>query len=259
MKQLHVRPKTRASLVPRLRSWWRALPLALLGACTSADDMNTRREALIAEIEADVRLTAHELGFSRLEPAVIAALRSVPRQAFVPEGLQDLAYGNHPLPIGEGQTISQPYIVAVMTELLDRQPGRPGARGGHRVRLPGGGAGRPGEAGVHHRDRRRSWPNAPARPAPRAGLHQRDGARRGRLRGWPEHAPFDGIIVTAAPDHVPQPLVEQLKPGGRLVIPVGPPDGVQQLVVYEKEPSGELVGRHHLPVRFVPVTGVHGR
>ena len=258
MKQLHVRPKTRASLVPRLRSWWRALPLALLGACTSADDMNTRREALIAEIEADVRLTAHELGFSRLEPAVIAALRSVPRHAFVPEWQQDLAYGNHPLPIGAGQTISQPYIVAIMSQLL-------GVGQGDRVFELGTGSGYQAAVlaamGVEvytveivpelaERARETLDSLGYDKVQVRAG----DG-----WLGWPEAAPFDGIIVTAAAPRIPEPLVEQLKTGGRLVIPVGQPDGVQQLVVYEKEPSGELVGRHHLPVRFVPVTGVHGR
>ncbi len=258
MKQPHVRPKTRSSLVPRLRSWWRALPLALLGACTNADDMNNRREALIAEIEADVRLTAHELGFSRLDPAVIAALRSVPRHAFVPEWQQDLAYGNHPLPIGAGQTISQPYIVAIMSQLL-------GVGQGDRVFELGTGSGYQAAMlaamGVEVYT---------VEIVPELADHAREtldslGYDKVQVRagdgwlGWPEAAPFDGIIVTAAAPRIPEPLVEQLKTGGRLVIPVGQPDGVQQLVVYEKEPSGELVGRHHLPVRFVPVTGGHGR
>jgi protein-L-isoaspartate(D-aspartate) O-methyltransferase len=232
--------------------------LALLGACTSADDMNTRREALIAEIEADVRLTAHELGFSRLDPAVIEALRSVPRHAFVPEWQQDLAYGNHPLPIGAGQTISQPYIVAIMSQLL-------GVGSGDRVFELGTGSGYqaavPAAMGVEvytveivpelaERARETLDSLGYDKVQVRAG----DG-----WLGWPEAAPFDGIIVTAAAPRIPEPLVEQLRTGGRLVIPVGQPDGVQRLVVYEKEASGELVGRHHLPVRFVPVTGGHGR
>jgi protein-L-isoaspartate(D-aspartate) O-methyltransferase len=235
-----------------------ALPLAVLGACGSADDMNTRREALIAEIEADVRLTAHELGFSRLDPAVIEALRSVPRHAFVPEWQLELAYGNHPLPIGAGQTISQPYIVAIMSQLL-----RVGK--GDRVFELGTGSGY--QAAVLAAMGVEVYTvEIVAELAERARQTLDDlGYDRVQVRagdgwlGWPEAAPFDGIIVTAAAPRIPEPLVEQLKTGGRLVIPVGQPDGAQQLVVYEKEASGELVGRHHLPVRFVPVTGGHGR
>ncbi|MGE5154704.1 MAG: protein-L-isoaspartate(D-aspartate) O-methyltransferase [Bdellovibrio bacteriovorus] len=257
MNHPHARPKTRPPLVPRLRSCWRALSLAVLGACACADDMSSRREALIAEIEADVRLTAHELGFSRLDPAVLAALRAVPRHAFVPEWQQDLAYGNHPLPIGAGQTISQPYIVAIMSQML-------GVGQGDRVFELGTGSGYQAavlaamgvevytvEIVPELADRARRTLDALGydRVQVRAG----DG-----WLGWPEAAPFDAIIVTAAAPRIPEPLVEQLKTGGRLVIPVGQPDGVQQLVMYEKDPTGELVGRHRLPVRFVPVTGGHG-
>ena len=152
MKDPHEPAKPHPSVVTRLPirrwAWLRALPLAVLGACGSADDMNTRREALIAEIEADVRLTAHELGFSRLDPAVIERPEAVPRQRFVPERQQDLAYGNHPLPIGMGQTISQPYIVADHEPTGRHQARRPGLRAGDRVRLPGGGAGGDGRRGL---------------------------------------------------------------------------------------------------------------
>ena len=234
------------------------MPLALLGACTSADDMNTRREALIAEIEADVRLTAHELGFSRLDPAVIEALRSVPRHAFVPEWQQDLAYGNHPLPIGAGQTISQPYIVAIMSQLL-------GVGSGDRVFELGTGSGY--QAAVLAAMGVEVYTVEIVPELAERARETLDSLGYGKVQvragdgwlGWPEAAPFDGIIVTAAAPRIPEPLVEQLRTGGRLVIPVGQPDGVQRLVVYEKEPSGELVGRHQLPVRFVPVTGGHGR
>lgn len=258
MNQPHVRPKTRAFLVPRLRSWWRALPLALLGACTSADDMNNRREALIAEIEADVRLTAQELGFSRLEPAVIEALRSVPRHAFVPEWQQELAYGNHPLPIGAGQTISQPYIVAIMSQLL-------GVGKGDRVFELGTGSGYQAAVlaamgvAVYTVEIVPELAERARETLDSLGYDKVQVRAGDGWLGWPEAAPFDGIIVTAAAPRIPEPLVEQLKTGGRLVIPVGKPDGVQQLVVYEKESSGELKARHHLPVRFVPVTGGHGR
>jgi len=254
--------KTHRTLAPRLptrwRDWWRALPLAMLGACSAADDMNARREALIAEVQADVRLTADSLGFSRLDPAVIEALRAVPRHAFVPEWEQDLAYGNHPLPIGAGQTISQPYIVAVMSQML--QVGR-----GDRVFELGTGSGYQAAilaamgVDVYTVEIVPELAERARKTLEALGYdHVQVRAGDGWM-GWPEAAPFDAIIVTAAAPRIPDPLVAQLKTGGRLVIPVGQPNGVQQLVVYEKEPSGELVGRHQLPVRFVPVTGRHGR
>lgn len=258
MHQTQASPKVRARLVLRTPLWWRILPLVLLSSCSSADDMIASKEALIAEIEADVRLTARELGFSRLDPTVIQALRSVPRHAFVSEWQHDLAYGNHPLPIGSGQTISQPYIVAIMSQLL-------GVGSGDRVFELGTGSGYQAavlaamglevytvEIVAELADRARQTLDS-------LGYDQvRVRAGDGWL-GWPEAAPFDGIIVTAAAPRIPEPLVDQLKIGGRLVIPVGRPDAVQQLAVYEKAPSGELLGRHHLPVRFVPVTGGHVR
>lgn len=262
MTNPHEGAQTHHRLVPRLqarwRAWWPALPLAMLGACAWADDMRARAEALIAEVESEVRMTSDSLGFARLDPAVIEALRSVPRHAFVPEWQQDLAYRNHPLPIGAGQTISQPYIVAVMSQMLQVGPG-------DRVFELGTGSGYQAAIlaamgvdvysveivpGLAERARKTLAALGYDRVQVRAG----DG-----WAGWPEAAPFDGIIVTAAAPRIPAPLVAQLKTGGHLVIPVGQPDGLQELVVYEKEPSGELVGRHRLPVRFVPVTGGHGR
>ena len=245
-------------LANRWRAWWRALPLAVLGACSSADEMSARREALIAEVEADVRMTADSLGFSRLDPAVIEALRRVPRHAFVPEWEQDLAYGNHPLPIGAGQTISQPYIVAIMSQMLRVGPGdrvfELGTGSGYQAAILAAMGVDVYTVEIVPELAERARETLEALDFDRVQVRAGDG-----WLGWPEAAPFDGIIVTAAAPRIPDPLVDQLKTGGRLVIPVGLPDGIQQLVVYEKEPSGELVGRHHLPVRFVPVTGGHGR
>jgi protein-L-isoaspartate(D-aspartate) O-methyltransferase len=219
--------------------------------------MTARREALIAEVEADVRLTADTLGFSRLSPEVLAALRAVPRHAFVPELQRDLAYGNYPLPIGGGQTISQPYIVAVMSQML-------GVAAGDRVFELGTGSGY--QAAVLAAMGVEVYtveivPTLAERAAQTlAGLgYDKVQVRTGDgWLGWPAEAPFDGIIVTAAAPRIPEPLVDQLKTGGRLVIPVGDPEDVQQLVVYEKAASGKLVGRSRLPVRFVPVTGNQG-
>jgi protein-L-isoaspartate(D-aspartate) O-methyltransferase len=174
----------------------------------------------------------------------------------VPADLQRLAYENRPLPIGYGQTISQPYIVALMTDLLD-------VRDDDVVLEIGTGSGYQAAvlaAVVKHVYTVEIIPE----------LAQQATARLKRLRydnvttraadgyyGWEEHAPFAGIIVTAAANHVPPPLIKQLKPGGRMIIPVGNPFSTQQLVVVEKSPSGAISTRKVLPVRFVPVTGGH--
>lgn len=183
---------------------------------------------------------------------VLQAMRTVPRHLFVPENLQGAAYDDSPLPIGHGQTISQPYIVAVMTECLR-------LKGGERVLEVGTGSGYqaavlatlvdsvfsveivgPLANEARERLRRLGYKNVVVR--------QGDG-----YRGWPEKAPFDAIIVTAAPDHVPQPLIDQLKVGGRMVIPVG--SIYQELIVLTKQGERKVHEESVLPVRFVPMTG----
>ena len=187
-------------------------------------------------------------------PRVLQAMARVPRHRFVPEDLAAEAYENHALPIGHGQTISQPYIVAAMTELLDPQPDdvilEIGTGSGYQAAVLADlvrrvysieivdELGREAEG----RLRRLGYENVNVRLG--------DG-----YNGWPERAPFDGIIVTAAPESIPDPLVEQLKPGGRMVIPVGRSTGVQTLVLLEKRADGELVKRSVMPVMFVPFTG----
>jgi protein-L-isoaspartate(D-aspartate) O-methyltransferase len=185
------------------------------------------------------------------DPRVLAAMRKVPRHLFVPPSMADEAYDDHPLPIGEGQTISQPYIVALMTEML-------GLKGGERVLEVGTGSGY--QAAVLAEIAGEVYSIEILEP-----LARQAGATLGRLGyggvrvragdgylGWPEAAPFDAVIVTAAPDHVPQPLLDQLKVGGRLVIPVG--DFYQELVVCTKSAAG-VSRRGVIPVRFVPMTG----
>lgn len=186
---------------------------------------------------------------------VLAAMEAVPRHEFVPDSLQAQAYADHPLPIGYGQTISQPYIVALMTELLE-------LHNTDRVLEIGTGSGyqaailaqivgevytveiiEPLAIEARERLNRLGYTNIHT-------LHA-DG-----YYGWGEHAPFDAIIVTAAPDHIPQPLVRQLKDGGKLVIPVGPPGGYQTLWQITKE--GEQVKKRNVTgVLFVPLTGEH--
>jgi len=182
---------------------------------------------------------------------VLAAMGKVPRHLFVSEELAGAAYSDEPLPIGHGQTISQPYIVALMTELAELQGGETvlevGTGSGYQAAVLAEIAARvfsieivePLAASATERLRRLGYANILVR--------QGDG-----YRGWPEEAPFDAIIVTAAPDHVPPPLVDELRVGGRLVIPVG--DLSQELLVITKTDDGTVTKRV-IPVRFVPMTG----
>jgi len=184
-------------------------------------------------------------------PAVLAAMRAVPRHAFVPEQIRAHAYEDRPLPIGEHQTISQPYIVALMTELAD-------VAAGEKVLEIGTGSGY--QAAVLAAMKAEVWSieiipalAARARAALEAegysGIHLREGDG---YAGWKEAAPFDAIVVTAAPDHVPQPLIDQLAIGGRLIIPVGAT--YQELIRLTRTKEG-LQRESVIPVRFVPMTG----
>lgn len=187
------------------------------------------------------------------DPDVLQAMRKVPRHMFVPDEFLPQAYADHPLPIGYGQTISQPYVVAWMTELLELQPGE-------RVLEIGTGSGYQaavlaalGKVEVYSIEIVPELADRATVVLDRLGydVHVKQGDG---YYGWDEYAPFDAIIVTAAPDHLPSPLVEQLARDGRIVIPIGPPGGIQSLwkFVYE---SGELIAYNMGGVRFVPFTG----
>ncbi len=220
--------------------------------------MNTRSDSLIAEIEFEVRQTSQALGFDRLVPAVRAALCEVPRHAFVPPAQRGLAYANHPLPIGDGQTISQPYIVAIMSQLLR-------CRAGERVLELGTGSGYQAAVlaamglEVYTVEIVPELAERARTTLTELGYDQVQVRTGDAWQGWPEAAPFAGIIVTAAAPCIPKPLLEQLRPGGRLVIPLGTPEAIQDLCVYVKDASGQVKGHSVLPVRFVPVTGGLGR
>jgi protein-L-isoaspartate(D-aspartate) O-methyltransferase len=185
------------------------------------------------------------------DPRVLAAMEAVPRHELVPESVRDRAYHDAPLPIGEGQTISQPYIVAAMSEAA-------ALRGDERVLEVGTGSGY--QAAVLSRLAREVFTIElePSLAASAAAALARLGCANVATRtgdgyaGWPEAAPFDAILVTAAPDHVPEALVEQLAPGGRMVIPVGSRGGVQQLLLLERTAAG-VVRRSLMPVMFVPL------
>jgi protein-L-isoaspartate(D-aspartate) O-methyltransferase len=224
-------------------------------ACAQEEPHYTaQREALIREVQAQVAELRDELGFDQLDPAVIDALRRTPRHAFVPPILRLEAYGNHPLPIGRGQTISQPFVVAIMTHLLE-------VKAGDKVYELGTGSGYQAAVLAQMGVEVYSVEIVTELAERAADILAELGYERVHVRagdgylGWPEAAPFDAVVVTAALDHVPQPLVDQLKIGGRLVMPIGEAGWTQQLVVLVKTPEGTLERRNILPVRFVPVTG----
>ncbi|MBI3527126.1 MAG: protein-L-isoaspartate(D-aspartate) O-methyltransferase [Betaproteobacteria bacterium] len=211
---------------------------------------------MVREIEQMTRLTAEETGRPRFDQRVLEAMGEVERHLFVPGAQQGNAYENRPLPIGHGQTISQPYIVALMTDLLQTRPD-------HVVLEIGTGSGY--QAAILAKLARTVHTIEIIDPLGRqAGVRLAQlGYRNVQVKvadgyyGWPEHAPFDGIMVTAAANHVPPSLVRQLKPGGRMVIPVGTSFLTQVLLLVEKEPDGSVTSRQILPVRFVPLTGGH--
>ena len=183
---------------------------------------------------------------------VLAAMRKVPRHRFVPETERRYAYSDTPLPIGEGQTISQPYMVALMTQLAHPKPGdialEIGTGSGYQAAVLA-------ERGDHvfRIDLEPKLAATAQRVLSELGYTNVTTRIGDGYAGWQEHAPFDVIIVTAAPDHVPQPLLDQLKPGGRMVVPIGPVSSTQQLQLIEKTPSGDLRTRTLAPVRFVPL------
>jgi protein-L-isoaspartate(D-aspartate) O-methyltransferase len=235
---------------------------AFLAACLTlfatpislAEPTDAEREALWAEVDGQIDMLAGQLGIERLSRGVRDALWRVPRHLFVPSSQRAYAYENRPLPIGHGQTISQPLIVAAMTELLGVGPG-------DRVFELGTGSGY--QAAVLAELGVQVFSVEIVEPLGRQARMTLDrlgyGAVATRIGdgydGWPEEAPFDAIIVTAASDHIPPPLIRQLKPGGRLLIPVGNRYQTQKLVLLSRSPQGRVTTRELLPVTFVPLTG----
>ncbi len=220
----------------------------------SRNNRRQRIEQLIEQIRAEVLETQRYTGLAALSSAVIRALREVPRDAFVPDGIKRYAWDNNALAIGHQQTISQPYIVALMSELLTLTRASKvleiGTGSGYQCAVLGELAGEvysmeiiaPLAETAKQRLRELGYTN----------IHLKQGNGR---EGWPEHAPFDAIIVTAAAASVPPALIEQLKPGGRMMIPLGSPGLAQELVLITKDARGRTQTRPILPVAFVPLTG----
>ncbi len=219
----------------------------------AADNLDALRERMVTNIEQIVRETQRETGRATLNNRVIAALRKVERQRFVPQSAVAQAYDDRPLGIGEGQTISQPFIVALMTDLLEVKPG-------DQVLEVGTGSGYQAAIlaelvrAVYSIEIIEPLGREAARALAAAGYRNVQTRIGDGYAGWPEQAPFDAIIVTAAAPYVPQPLLEQLKKGGRLVIPVGGQGAVQTLYVIEKDAGGAITKKRVLDVRFVPLT-----
>jgi len=220
------------------------------------DPYALKREAMIQEIVADVKAGYGNLEKNKLDEKVINILGRVPRHEFVPEKLRKVAYENRPLPIGHGQTISQPYIVAIMTDLLQVDEG-------DRVLEVGTGSGY--QIAVLAELVKKAYSIEIIEPLGKQAKErlQRLGYENIELRigdgyyGWKEHAPFDAIVVTAAASHIPPPLIKQLKPGGRMLIPVGSRFMIQELLLVEKSEQGKVSTQQLLPVAFVPLTGKH--
>jgi protein-L-isoaspartate(D-aspartate) O-methyltransferase len=244
------------SFIPRIAYLAAVLCIGLLSLSVHADEYAAKRRALIDEIRRETRWVSSEIGKSELDGRVLDAMGKVPRHEFVSEDLRDIAYANRPLPIGYGQTISQPFIVALMTDLLRVEPN-------DRVLEIGTGSGYQAAVLAELAERVYSIEIVPeltqmaTERLKRLGYAKVETKTGDGYYGWPEHAPFDAIIVTAAPTQIPPPLVQQLKPGGRMIIPVGSQFLPQFLVLVEKNPQGKISTRQMVPVQFVPLTGGH--
>lgn len=225
-------------------------------AKSAKESYEKQLNALIAEIKGDVARTSKHLNKEELSPAILKAMATVPRHEFVPPAQRKFAYQNRPLPIGHGQTISQPYIVAIMTDLLDLEADDKaleiGTGSGYQAAILAALV-----KEVYSIEIIEPLGKTAATRLNDLGFNNVEVKLGDGYYGWQEHAPFDAIIVTAAASHIPPPLIKQLKPGGRMIIPVGSRFMVQELLMLEKNDQGEVTTRQILPVRFVPLTGKH--
>lgn len=232
-----------------------ALMLLLFSGCgqdstptSSPVEQDAFTQARLELVEKDIA------GAGILNEDVLRAMRTVPRHEFVPPDYLDQAYEDHPLPIGYGQTISQPYVVAWMTDLLELQPGEKvleiGTGSGYQAAV----LAELGYLDIYTIEIVPELADGATERLKELGYDEVHIKQGDGYYGWSEHAPFDAIIVTAAPDHLPAPLVEQLAEGGRIVIPIGPQGWFQSLWRFVKE-EGELTAYNMGGVSFVPFTG----
>jgi protein-L-isoaspartate(D-aspartate) O-methyltransferase len=224
----------------------------MFGLTADGQDYAGQRTRMVAEVEAMYAETRAETGLPAMSPAVRKALGKVERHRLVPPGEASRGYRNHPLPIGAGQTISQPYIVALSTDLLQPKPAdvilEVGTGSGYQAAVLAEIVSR-----VFTIEIIESLGRTAAKRLEELGYGNIEVRIGDGYAGWPEKAPFDGIVVTAAAPRVPQALVEQLKPGGRMVIPLGGAGDVQYLKLLTKRADGGVEEKRVLPVRFVPL------
>ena len=211
---------------------------------------------MLNDIEMEVRMTSHLIGKKSLDDKVMAVMEQVPRHEFLPADLRYCAYENGPAPIGSGQIISQPYIVALMSDLLNTKPAdiilEIGTGSGYQTAILSQLVQQ-----VYSVEIIADLATSAGRRLNKLGYDNVEVRNDDGYFGWPEHAPYDGIIVTAAAPHIPRSLIDQLRPGARLVLPVGLPYSYQELIVVEKKANGEIETRKVLGVSFVPLTGDH--
>jgi len=229
----------------------------LLAFATNAEeaDYAPARAAMVDEVQYYATL-ARDTGEDALNEEVIASLGTVERHEFVPSRQKPFAYDNRPLPIGHGQTISQPYIVALMTDLIKPDPDdvvlEIGTGSGYQAAILAKLVKQ-----VYSIEIIEALADESATRLERLGYDNVTTKLADGYYGWEEHAPFDAIVVTAAASHVPPPLVQQLAPGGRMIIPIGGRFMTQQLLLLEKTTNSEIITRQVAAVRFVPLTGKH--
>ena len=218
-------------------------------------DHDAARQSMVELIEIYVQLSSDQIDRERLEPRVIAAMAQVPRHAFVPVELQHAAYADSPIPIGCGKTVSQPFMVALMTDLLGIEEGdrvlEVGTGLGYHAAVLAELADQVFTVEIHAELAREGEDRLGALDCRNIHFKIGDGAQ-----GWPKHAPFDRIMVAAAPELLPPVLLQQLKPGGRMVVPTGLPDQ-QQLLVVDKGPDGRIETREIVHVVFSPLIASH--
>ena len=226
------------------------VPLVLAAASAEAQ---VSVEGMIEAIEQHARQAPIAVGEGGIDQVVLDAMGDIPRHEFVPEEVEPYAYQDRPLPIGYGQTISQPFIVALMTDLLDVEPGDTvleiGTGSGYQAAVLS-----PLVERVYTIEIVPELGQRAGRTLEELGFDNVETRIADGYYGWPEEAPFDAIVVTAAASHIPPPLVDQLATGGRMVIPIGGAFSAQQLMLVEKQSDGSVTTRQLLPVQFVPFT-----
>lgn len=245
-------PGTRVRLIAVSPCALLLLAVMHTGPSDAQDRYSARRARMVADIETIARETGDATGRPTLSGAVMTAMGKVPRHRFVPVHREAFAYENRALPIGEGQTISQPFLVALMTDLLDPKPGdsvlEVGTGSGYQAAILAELVAKVYTIEIIEPLGRRAM-----RLLEQLGYRNIEARIGDGYHGWPEAAPFDSIVVTAAPAEVPKPLIDQLKLGGRMVIPAGSHEG-QYLLIVEKRLDGTSTTKRTLPVRFVPLT-----